>query len=265
MVESESRHILGVDFDNVLANTNKGLKEYVEEVAPNQFSLYNFELPEPNGEFPEDFLKLRTAYLKDPARLTVLSLHTKVGFALKLAERYYDEVLLITARRQTQEYPLRELLEDRHLLSHFSSMMLRPEDKKPIDAKIDNALDAGITDMIDDDANIARRMANLGIRVGLVDRPEWNRWLPESDRVVRFGEFFDYSAKLVRHGSPEQMFAVRNDYRQNNPSDSPLPWRASMLERQLAVLLGMASPLLRGGSKKNSYDDTSRPSPIPSC
>lgn len=250
MCELDSRHVLGVDFDNVVAKTDEGLGYYVQSRTPGRYTTLHFGVSEPGKKFPEEFENIRSKFLSEPSYLFDLALHPEIKPALELTSRFFDPILLISARTSSQRPSLNQLLGEKQLLPYFSAMLLNSENQSFVAPKVANALDAGITDMVDDDGRIAIELASHGIRVALLDRPYWNRWVPESESVIRFGEFIDYATLMAYYGSPEELFEYHCKYRLGRSIRYPKSWRASHEERKDQAYKHFVEILL---SNKNSH------------
>lgn len=257
MVRLEAKYILGVDFDNTTVKTDEALRQYSEAFYPGQYPQCHFE-PLLKGEaFPPGFEKLRIDFLTRSDQIDNLVLYPMIGASLRLAGRSVDEILLITARKEGLRHPLKMYLKHNNLLPHFSAMSLRPETESGRTSKLNNIIDAGVTDMVDDDRELAELLAGQwGVRVALVDRP-WNRQVADSLNIIRFGEFIDFAVALAQHKTPEALFAYNYKVRIGGQERVMEPWRVTP-QQTVYALSTMGRPREAEAARHKFIADTTQ-------
>ncbi|MCL4365707.1 hypothetical protein M1437_00590 [Patescibacteria group bacterium] len=202
-----AERFLGIDFDNVIADTAPHMLQTLEVQYPGKFTSKSFEPKTPDEELELEFSQIRGAYLRNTEHISSLPLCEGTPLALSILWNFFDRIDVISARWENQRPFLDKLLRTSGLSRNISSVFLRPrgvDDQSTV--KVDVSRIAGINYAAEDNGMVAVNLAKEGIRVALIDRP-WNKWVPNTTHVRRYEELVHFALDLILYKSPEELFS----------------------------------------------------------
>lgn len=194
---NRKKRTIGVDFDDVLMDTNTALASFHNEIYGTSFTrdhIFSYSLEKVWGCTPEEVQQRIEVFFDSPSHALILPVPGATKAIRQLSENY--RLVVITARPSSKRNITQKLLDQYFpgLLQelHFTHNVEGNIQEKRTKAEV--CKEFGIEVFIEDALTHALPIASLGITTFLFDAP-WNREaIPDS--VIRVKSWGDILAKM---------------------------------------------------------------------
>lgn len=207
---------LGYDFDDCIVDKTTHLRKTLTDKYSWKFKDRHFEGAEPPDSLLEpEYAQAWWDYVDNPQYIGQLKLCPEVLKSFPVIANFFGETWIWTARGSHLLPELNRFIKDYGLAPHISGFIVRtPEVKDILKYKVASAVVNGFNYAVEDTAQVAFCLGEVGIDVALMDTPR-NRILSESAHIRRYNNSMEFANDLIEHGNPENLFAFhRNQIRE---------------------------------------------------